>query len=129
MFTANYPSLMRWVNKPMTAVTLTLPTSVASHAGQAPEPEHRFSCSPAEGLCAGLTPQAGVGGRYSQAGFTPQSPGIAEQSSRSGCPWAEHRDPSPLGTLGGPHSQPPLQPSRGMLVVDQSVSYNPKKLP
>lgn len=76
----------------------------------------------------GLAPQAGAGGGYSQDGFTPKS-GTAEQSPRSGCPCAEHREPSPLGTLASPQSQLPLQPSHGMLEVDQSVSYNPKNLP
>lgn len=46
-----------------------------------------------------LVPQAGTEGERRQAGFTPKSPGIAEQSPRSGCPWAECGEPSPLGTL------------------------------
>lgn len=44
MFEANYPSVMRRVNKPMAAVTLTLPTS--------PEPQHHLSRSAAQRLCA-----------------------------------------------------------------------------
>lgn len=115
MFTANYPSLMLGVNKPGTVVTLTLPTLAASCTRQDLS------------LCILLLPstRAFLGlilwGIKSQAGFVPKSPGVAEQSPRSGFSWGA---PS-AGTLGGPHSQP----LHHMGCLEQiSVPQNPKKL-
>lgn len=60
---------------------------------------------------------------YSQAGFAPKSPGIAEQSPRSGC----SGEPCLPGTLGGPCSWPLPQPSHGCL-EQISVSQSLTKL-
>lgn len=116
MFTANYPSLMLGVNKPGTVVTLTLPTLAASCTGQELN------------LCILLLPSrralSGVGSLgYSQAGFAPKPPGAAEQSPQGlGVPG----EPPLPGTLGGPHSQPLLQPSHGMLGADQCFTRSKK---
>lgn len=112
MFTANYPSLMLGVNKPGTVVTLTLPILAAPCTGQDLN------------LCVLLLPSrrslSGVSSLgYSQAGFAPKSPGIAEQCVPG--------EPSLPGTLGGPHSWPLLQSSHGYL-EKISVSQNPTKL-
>lgn len=112
MFTANYPSLMLGVNKLGTVVTLTLPTLAAPCTGQDLN------------LCVLLLPSrrslSGVSSLgYSQAGFAPKSPGIAEQCVPG--------EPSLPGTLGGPHSWPLLQSSHGYL-EKISVSQNPTKL-
>lgn len=115
MFTANYPSLMLGVNKPGTVVTLTLPTLAAPCTGQ--DLNLCILLLPSRRALSGV-----ISLGYSQAGFAPESPGIAEESPRSGCSW---------GALSArdPRWPPLLATAAATTYLEQiSVSQNPEKL-
>lgn len=115
MFTANYPSLMLGVNKPGTVVTVTLPTLAASYAGQ--DLNQCILLLPSRRALSGVSSLG-----FSQAGFAPKSPGIAEQSARSGCSWGALS----AGDPRWPPAQPLLQPSHGVLGADQCFTESKK---